>query len=333
MRLLGFWRKYKVYIIIGILVGLTLGLLFWVFGKKTPNMGEISLESINSPFEYRDEVVGFSKYSENIEAPSKANVYKTTIPDFKIVDSFVKRFSDVNPNISTDAYMWNFSGSVITYSVDTSLLFVTSQKGLVTDIKIGTKSDVESFLLDYLGIDGLEITDSQELGDGRKEYMGYFVSDPLQYGSLYLDGYALKMIADNSKIYSLSLLMLSNDNVSQYQQMPTTTLSSVLSNNHERYVEYKNYDENFKRQYPIIQASAKLKSVEVNTTTYKYVFLTNEYRYIVPVYQMDGNGLLVDSQSKEYRTSVLVSVCALDSTYLKRVEPALNDEVLIDSGE
>ncbi len=334
MKLLEFCKKYKYYIIAGVCIGLVLGLIFWFASRNNQKVEEVSITSINSPFEYQDNVITFAEDTiNNVEIPSQLDVYKTVIPDFSVVNNFVKRFSQENPDIGENAYMWSLPGYTITYSVDTSLLFLYSEKGLVTDIKIGTKSDVKSFLLDYLGIEDIEISEVQELAKNKMEYKGYFVSDSIQYGSLYLDGYAIDMIADNSKIYSLSLLVLSSKDISKYQQMPTTTFTSTLSGNHERYENYISYDENYKKQYPLIQASSKLKSVDISSASYKYVFVSNEYKYIVPVFQMKGSGLLIDSQSNKYRADILVYTCALDPSYLYKVALPSKSAVFIDSAD
>lgn len=333
MKLPEFFKKYKWYLLIGILVGIILGVVFWLFNKNNPKVEEIKIETINSPFVYQDEVITFSEYKGTIEIPSSLYVYKTSEPDYKMVENFVRRFSQVKTEISDDVYLWSFSGSTVTYTVSSSLVFLTSEKGLVTDIKIGAKADVKSFLLEYFGIKDAEISDSISLGNGKNEYKGYYKSDTLQYGSLYLDGYAVDIVADNSKIYSLSILMLTPDYVSKYQQMPTSSLANVISNARETYTKYLSYDENYEKQYPIIQASSKLKSVDIKKANYKYAFISHDNEYIIPLYEISGDGQLVDSQGNKYWSDVLTYLCALDRTYLKKVEPFLKNNILLDQGE
>jgi len=332
MKLPEFLKKYKWYLIIGAIIGIILGVVFWIFNKNNQKVVDIPIVSINSPFEYRDETLAFSEYTGTVEIPSSLEVYKTTEPDYSMIENFVRRFSQVKTEISDDVYMWSFSGSTVTYTVSSSLVFLTSGNGLVTDIKIGAKADIKSFLQEYFGIKNVEISEAVELGNGKNEYKGYYKIDSLQYGSLYLDGYAVNIVSDNSKIYSLSLLMLTHDYVSKYQQMPTSTLATVMANAHETYTQYLSYDENYEKQYPIIQASSKLKTVDIKKASYKYVFISHDNEYILPLYEVSGNGQLVDSQGNKYWADVLVYLCALDRAHLNKVEPFLKNNILLDQG-
>jgi len=333
MKLPEFWRKYRLYIVIGALVGLVLGIVFWLFNKNNPKVVETPIASINSPFVYQNEALAFTPYTGTVDIPSSMEVYKTTEPDYSMIENFVRRFSQVKTDISEDVYAWSFSGSTVTYTVSSSLVFLTSEKGLVTDIKIGAKTDVKSFLLEYFGIKDVDISEITELGKGRNEYKGYYKSGSLQYGSLYLNGYAVDIISDNSKIYSLSILMLTPDSVNEYQQMPTAKLADVTSNAHETYVQYLSYDENYEKQYPIIQVSTKLKSATIKKAILKYAFISHDNEYLIPLYEISGDGQLVDSQSKTYWADVLVYLCALDRTHLNKVEPFLENNILLDQGQ
>jgi hypothetical protein len=127
--------------------------------------------------------------------------------------------------------------------------------------------------------------------------------------------------------------MLTPDSANKYQQMPTDTLKNVTSSVHETYIKYLSYDKNYEKQYPIIQASAKLKSVDVKKVSYKYVFINHDNEYILPLYEVSGDGQLVDSQGKKYWADVLIYLCALDKTYLNKVEPFLKNNILLDQGE
>ncbi len=325
-----FWKKYKLYIIIGIVLGVVLGLAYYWFLVRNRPPIEDNITKVNAPFETQNGTVLFSGYADDIEIAPTLEIYKTSKPEITRVESFVSRFSKADPTIGEDVYFWNLPGCNISYTPTTSLLFLNSEKGLVTDVKIATKPDIKSFLLDYLNIKDIEITEIEELGNGRNEYKGYFVYETLQYGSLYLDGYAINMISDNSKIYSLSILLLTKDNVVPYQQMPTISLKDTLPINKDIYTKYLSYDENYKKQFPIIQASAKLKSVEIQSASYKYVYLDSNYGYILPVYEVAGNGLLIDSKKNEYWASVLVYTCVFDRTHINEVKAFLENTILLD---
>ncbi len=332
MKLPIFWKKYGLYIVIGVLIGLILGVVFWL-NKKNNTTVEQTITPINSPFEYLGDTISFTNTPNDLPVSTQVKVYKTTKPEITIVENFVARFSQKTPTISEDMYLWTFNDAVVTYSLDSSIINLNSKGGLVTDIKIGGTSDVTSFLLDYFNIREITIAKVEDLTNGKKEFRGYYSSNNLEYGSIGIDGYALDIIADSSKLYSLSILLLDPSNIVTYQDMPTRTLSNAISRNHEIYTTYLDYDDNFKKQYPLIRASAKLKSFDVSEVIYRYIFVDQSYGYLVPMYEMKGDAQLYDSQDNKYWADTLIYMCALDSEYVTKVEPYMETNTLLDSGE
>lgn len=194
MKLPIFWKKYGLYIIIGVAIGLILGVVFWL-NRKNNTTVEQTITPIDSPFEYLSNTVSFTNIPTNLPISTQVKVYKTTKPDISTVNNFVNRFSQKGPSISEDSYLWTFNDAVITYSSDTSFISLTSKQGLVTDVKIGGTSDVTSFLLDYLNIRDITVSSVNTLSDGKKEFLGYYSSNNLEYGSIGIDGYALDLIS------------------------------------------------------------------------------------------------------------------------------------------
>lgn len=332
MKLPIFWKKYGPYIAIGAVIGLILGVVFWL-NKKNNTPVEQTVTPINSPFEYLNNTVSFTNTPNDLPISTEVKVYKTTKPEITTVENFVNRFSQKTPTTSEETYLWTFNDAVVTYSLDSSILFLNSEGGLVTDIKIGGTSDVTSFLLDYFNIRDIVMSDVEEISNGKKEFKGYYSTNNLEYGSIGIDGYALNLVADSSKIYSLSILMLAPSSVVSYQDMPTRTLSDSISRNHEIYTTYLDYDDNFKKQYPLIRASAKLKSLDISEVNYRYIFTDQSYGYLLPMYEMKGDGQLRDSQGNEYWADTLLYMCALSSEYVNKVEPYMETNTLLDSGE
>lgn len=332
MKLPIFWKKYGLYIAIGVVIGLILGIIFWL-NKKNNTTVEQTITPINSPFEYLNNTISFTNTPSDLPISTSVKIYKTTKPEITTIESFVTRFSQKTPATSEETYLWTFNDAVVTYSLDSSILFLNSEGGLVTDIKIGGTSDVTSFLLDYFNIREITITKVEDLSNGKKEFKGYYSSNNLEYGVIGIEGYALDLIADSSKLYSLSLLVLPQSNIVTYQDMPTRTLSAAISQNHEIDTTYLDYDANFKKQYPLIKASAKLKSFDVSEVTYRYIFIDQSYGYLVPMYEMAGDGQLYDSQGNKYWADTLLYMCALDSEYVTKVEPYMETNTLLDSGD
>jgi len=332
MKLPIFWGKYGLYIAIGAVIGLILGIVFWL-NKKNNTVIEQTITPINSPFEYLSNTVSFTNTPNDLPISTQVKVYKTTKPDITTVENFVTRFSQKTPTTSEETYLWTFNDAVVTYSLDSSILFLNSEGGLVTDIKIGGTSDVTSFLLDYFNIRDITIAKVEDISNGKKEFEGYYSSNNLEYGSIDVEGYALDLVADSSKLYSLSILVLSPSNIVTYQDMPTRTLSNAITRNHEIYTTYLDYDDNFKKQYPLIRASARLKSFDVSEASYRYIFVDQSYGYLVPMYEMKGDGQLYDSQGNKYWADTLLYMCALDSEYVTKVEPYMETNTLLDSGD
>lgn len=332
MKLPIFWKKYGIYIIIGSIIGLILGLVLWL-NKKDPVEIEKIITPIDSPFEYLDDTISFSEIPTNISVLDEIKIYKTTKPGISVIERFVSKFTNELPNITESMYMWRFKDVVITYSLDTSILYINSTEGLVTDLKISGVSDIASFLLEYFDIRDIVVTDFVILSDDRREYLGYYSMNNIEYGSLGINGYALRLVADSSKLYSISILVLPTSNVVAYQDMPTRSLAVAIEENHEIYKTFLSYDENFDKQYPLIRASAQLKSVEISNVNLRYIFLDQTYGYILPMYEIKGDGQLQDSQTNKYWADTLLYISALNSEYVNRVEPYMETNILLDSGE
>ncbi len=332
MRLPIFLKKYGIYIIIGATIGLVLGLILWLNGRDSVEI-DAAVTRIDSPFEYQSDVVSFTNVPSDIVISDRVKIYKTTKPEISTIEQFVEKFSNKSPNITEDMYMWSFEDAVVTYSLNTSILYLNSSNGLVTDIKITGGSDIASFLFEYFNIRDIVITNTEILSENKKEYFGYYSSDNLEYGAIDINGYALKLVADSSKLYSLSLLTLTLSNVVPYQEMPTRKLSTAVTQNHEIYPIFLSYDENFEEQYPLIRASAQLQTVEISDVVLRYIFISHDYGYILPMYEIRGDGQLQDSQTAKYWADTLLYMYALDSEYVNMVEPYMETNILLDSGE
>lgn len=323
MNIKEFWNKYKtIIIVISSIVAIVVTVYILVERSKNQE-SDISLIAINSPFEYEDSTVTFTNSPSTLNIPSMLEVYKTTEPSISVAENFAKRFYTGTSLQSSDGnvYVWKFGSSVISYSKDSVLLHLTSPEGLVTDIKINSGTDVVSFLSDYLGVSNIDTLETTVLENGKKEYRGYMKYENILYGSISLEGYAVNLVSDNSKIYSLSILLLTDTYIVTYQNMPTRAISVALVDSHEIYPIYRSYDESYNNQYPILKASSKLKSVNINESSYRYVFSSRNYGYVYPVYEIRGDGALKDSQNNSYWADVVIYLSALDSKYQNKVYP------------
>lgn len=323
MTIKEFWNKYKTIIIVVLSILAIAVTVYFLVERSKNRVSDTTIISINSPFEYKETTITYTNAPTQFNTPTTLQVYKTTAPDVSIAENFAKRFYSGTPKLSNDGsvYVWSFDSSVISYSSDTALLYLVSPQGLVTDIKINSEKDVISFLADYFGISNINTFEISALDNGRKEYKGYMQYEDISYGAISLEGYAIDLISDNSKIYSLSILLLKNTSIVKYQEMPTKTIFKALASSNEIYPIYRSYDENYNNQYPILKASSKLKSVSIKECKYKYVFSSQSYGYIYPVYEVAGDGALRDSQGNSYWADVKIYFSALDPKYLTKVYP------------
>lgn len=315
-----FWNKYKLYVLIGVALGAFLAGIWWLFLRdKNQNTTPTTILSITAPFSDTISIT-YSGTTSGFTIPSSMDVYKTTKINESTAQTFVNNFYTGTASISSDnnTYSWTFGDTIIIYNLDTALLSVSSTSGLSSNLKINSATDIQSFLNQYFSIENVQVNSAQGASSGRVEYKGYILNNNTQYGSLYIQGYAFDITADVNKVYALTLLLLKPDNIVEYQSMPTITLSSLLADKTTPvFIDYLSFDRNFQDQFPLIQASAKLKTLTIKSKSYQYVFDSFTYGYVLPVYSIKGDGSLVDSQGNSYWADTLVYMCALDPKYLE----------------
>ena len=315
-----FLSKYKLYILIGVALGVLLAGIWWLFMR---NRNEGTTQSVVLPITapFSDTIsVKYSGTASDLNISSNMDVYKTTKIDESLAQTFIKNFYAGTASVSDDnsVYSWTFGDTIATYSLDTALLYVSSTSGLSSNLKINSAADIQSFLNQYFAIKDVQVNAAQSLGNGKVEYKGYMLNNGAQYGSLYIQGYAFDVIADVNKLYVLNVLLLKSENIVEYQLMPTIALSSLIADKTTPvYIDYLSFDDNFQDQFPLIQASAKLKTFTIKSQAYKYIFDSFTYGYVLPVYEVKGDGSLMDSQGNSYWADTLIYICALDPQYLE----------------
>jgi hypothetical protein len=316
-----FLKKYKWYLVLGLVIGLILAAVWYIFiqSKNNGNTTPLVL-TIQEPFSVTTSINYLGDINE-VTIPSNIKVYKVTPGDSSSVSNFVSTFykGDAIQSSQSTTKLWSFSDSTVTFDSQSLLFYLNSSSGVsISGLKISSASDIQLFLKTYFSIVNTQIASRSTISNSQKvEYKGYILFDNNPLGALYLDGYSFDIITDGTKIYSIALLVVPDGSISSYQTMPTMSLVTLLKDSsNPTYIKYLSYDVNYSKQFPIIQASAKLKSVTIKSEGYKYIYLDSTYKYIVPTYEIEGDGSLVDSQGNTYWADTLVYICALDPKYL-----------------
>ena len=331
-KIIEFIKKYKLYILIGITVGLIIGAIIIFFQNK--NKVDISqIKTIESPFVKQEDGIDISVSNYDLESEFET-IYKTGEASTKMARDFVDKFYDSSENLEYSDYamIWVYDDDIFSYILNTGLFFFNSTDGLKIGLNSLNTERVEDFLETmYEGIDIVGI--NEEIEDDLYKFTGYYSLENENFGSLYLEGYAFEMYFDqNAKLYKMSILLIDLVDISMYQQMPISNITDLTSiDNYPIYTKVLEYDENYQNQYDLIKASTKLKSFSGGKPVLQKIFIDYEYGYIVPMYKTTGDGELEDSQGDDYWAQVNLYICAISPDYL--TEKQEEEMILTDSQE
>lgn len=330
-----FVKKYKKYLLIGAGIGLVCALIWWGWSevnRKIPT--NASVTSIPNPFATSLSTPSFTNI-QNINIPDNVVIYKVKSIANTEVYNFINNFDQNNPEGNSDNSVlnWTWKDGQASYLSNTLMLYVSSDKGLQLDTAISSATDVKNFFYSNFKIENTTVDDTDSSNE-KTVYKGYISLNDISYGSLVLNGYAYNLTVQGNKLYSLSLLVLSEESIMAYQKMSLTAVSKVLQiENLPMSVTYLSEDENYKKAYPLLIASAKLKKVNVKSEKLLYIFSDLSYGYIVPVYSLEGDGSVVDSQGNTYWVDASIFVCAIDPSYLLENTTYSNEEGIIDPAQ
>ena len=328
-----FWKKYKIYILISMFIGCLIGFIVVLFLNKNIST-EMSISNIPSPFAISSDDFIIETKGISVVTDITEEILKITKGSDRYAKIFIDKYYDSNEITSqTDiATFWNFDGNIFSYINNTGLFFVNSSKGIKTGYTNLDIQKVKSFIENsFPNITISDIEVSQE--NDSLIYAGYYLYNEIEVGSLYLQGYAFRAtFTENGNLTKLEMLTIEQENITSVQNMPVSSLEELINiSNYPKYVKHNSYDENYSKQFGLIQASTTLQRFLANNIKKNHVFIDYDYKYIVPMYILSGDGTLEDSQGDEYSTNTDVFISSLDPKYL--TERVVEEPELLDIGD
>ena len=315
-----FFKKYGVWLLIGILLG---GIIFIIFFLNRRDEDEVSIElpvkPIPSPYieaQQNIDIVTGDIQMGNFQ--EREWIYSVTKPNETLFTNFIDNFYNIQQQEFDlqDEIIITQGNDLIWYNANIGILSIFSD-GLVLDLKITNARDISSFFKQYLGI-SQAINDEVTPTDRGTLYTGYFKYHGKEIGSSNLDGYAYKLELDeNERLIEFSMLFLREENLQKYQMIPTIPLSELLNiQNYPMKAVNLIIENYYYNQSDIIKGSARLNTLTAKEIDNIFLFNDLEDQYIFPTYRIFGDGELVDSKGGKYRTTSNIFICAIDPEFL-----------------
>jgi hypothetical protein len=311
-----FFNKYKIYIIVGVILLTILLVLLLLSKEEVTQDGYLSAEEkIQSPYPIDEEGISVDVSKIKIDVPKEERILKVSEFDTDKMISFVNNFYNLNLDAEIPKYLSvpYEENSFILFSPITGVLTITSTDTIPIDFKILSEEDVKIFLSEYFDIDSIELKETSKESE-KTEYRGVYVFDDMKAGSSYLDGYAF-VITVNSKgfITQLSLLLLDKSNLIKYEYLPLATIDKLVVNSkYPKRLGSSIIEDRF-YQNP---AKYSMKEYIANDIQLMHIFNDSGNGLLLPTYVLTGDGRIVAVTGDTYWTKTKMFVCAVDPSYL-----------------
>lgn len=332
-KIKNFIKTYKKYIIIGLIIGMIISVLWAVYLLIREDTTPVEIKTIESPFLSEEENTSIVNY-DLLSIPSELPIYSILQPDDYLATEFVDQFNKSDETLSEteDNMVWNFENNYFIYDKNASLMYIVANGGIDTSLSSGNISVIQEYLKSILN--NLEIVNisTKILENDHLQVKGNFAINDLEIGSIYLGGYSVIAEFDSDgNLYKLDTLLLNTSNISEYQTMPLSSISDLLSiSKYPKYINMKEYDEAYSDLYGLLKVSTKINEIDVAETSIQYIFMDYNYGYILPMYILSGEAQLEDSQGDIYWADVDAYLCSITPDYLTdKVEEEIE---LVDVG-
>ena len=311
-----FFNKYKIYIIVGVVLLAILFVLLLLSKEEVTQDGYLSAkEKIQSPYPIDEEGISVDVSKIKIDVPKEERILKVSEFDTDKMISFVNNFYNLNLEAEIPKYLSvpYEENSFILFSPITGVLTITSTDTIPIDFKILSEEDVKIFLSEYFDIDSIELKETSKESE-KTEYKGVYVFDDIKAGSSYLDGYAF-VITTNSKgfITQLSLLLLDKSNLIKYEYLPLATIDKLVVNSKYPKMLGSSIIEDRFYQNP---AKYSMKEYIANDIQLMHIFNDSGNGLLLPTYVLTGDGRIITVTGDTYWTKTKMFVCAVDPSYL-----------------
>ena len=311
-----FFNKYKIYIIIGVVLLTILFVLLFLSKEKVTQDGYLSAkEKIQSPYPIDEEAISVDVSKIKIDIPKEERILKVSGFDTDKMISFVNNFYNLNLDVEVSEYLSipYKKNSFILFSPITGVLTVTSTDTIPINFKILSHEDVKTFLTEYFDIDSIELKETSKENE-KTEYKGVYVFDDIKAGTSSLDGYAF-VITANSKgfITQLSIFLLGRNNLIKYEYLPLAPIDKLVVNSkYPKRLGSSIIEDRF-YQNP---AKYSMKEYIAKDIQLMHIFNDSGNGLLLPTYVLTGDGRIITVTGDTYWTKTKMFVCAVDPSYL-----------------
>ena len=311
-----FVKKYKVPILIGIILGILVPLLFISSKKKSEESSQI--ENIQSPYFSESKEINIDLQNVSIDAPPKDKVFKVVESGDETLRNLLMDLYEYSKSIDIKENIYiSFDDGAFSYSPENRILIIWSEKGLPLWFKLSEKEDVSMFFEEYFGIEKIEVSEKIKTSNGYK-YEGTYTLKDVNVGSVYLDGYSFSLeINSKGEILLFKTLLLNEENIQEYQSMPLATLEKLVKiPKYPNMIFNTEIEDRYYKQKPLFRASTRMNEYFAESGSYLYIFNDSMNGYVLPTYKLIGEGRLVNSQEEKFWSKSSIFICSVDPQYL-----------------
>ncbi|HHX99716.1 TPA: hypothetical protein GX533_03540 [Candidatus Dojkabacteria bacterium] len=329
-----FFKKYKKYILIGLAVGLTVGLIaFWEVKSRSEIGADPKNKELLSPFwDLLDH--------PTLSLPSDIVIYtEEEIPVYDILPykgnvlKIIQKF-DENIEITSDtSNLIETENILASYTENVGVLEVYLKTHAFT-FTVKNNQDVSNLIK---GIFGYE-TNQESIVMKRIEeniiFQGRYLvesSSKEEFGSMQIDSYAYRIETEkDGSVKRIVILLYNNNSINTYSVYPPVSIREGLKKGNAYYTKplYQDFDKEDFSGLEFLKYFSRTKSVSVRKTSKVYILPDYNYSYLYPTYVIEGDAKLEDFLGNSHIGESLIYVLAIDSQYLKKsveeLEPISN---------
>lgn len=326
MKIKEFIIKYKLYIIVGIIVITLIGVLIFIFSKgKSPTVEPpVQNKNIISPFVKDLSLVNYSiPDNKNFFTENTVSVYNI-LPYKDEIPALVYKFdSNIQRKYSSDSIeSWISSNKTIVYYTSTGIFSIFTKDGIRQSLTIGNKEDLLGFLktyFDYTNIKPESIVVSENTNGGYI-YKGKYTMGENEFGSMNLDSYAFVVkTSANKSITELSILLYNPNSLSLYSEYSPMTEEELLKDQRV-YIKRISIGESYENLNRYVKGSLSLSRLDIRNMTKGYIFSNFTHGYVYPAYILSADARYTDSKKGTHVADVLMFFMAINPKYVSNQE-------------
>lgn len=312
-----FIKKYKWWLVIGIVLGSILAILLIININNNKGKGEI--KNIQSPFYSPSYNLNINLQTADLEIPKEDKVYKVQGDNTELINSLLQSFfeNDRVVDTSKETYL-EFDRGIFSYSPNTRILTISLEKGYEINSSIMSEQEINEFFSTNFGINKIMIVETNQKGEDT-EYQGTFIMEDVEIGSVFLDGKSfLLKVNESGEVSYLSVLLLTDQNVQEYQTMPISPITVFVQNQkYPRMLIHQSIEDRYYDQTAILRGSSVISEYFVKRITKEYLFNDSSNNLVLPMYKLEGDGLLINSKKEKFWSDTHVFICAISPSLVE----------------